>query len=497
MANFNLDPTGQAPANFVMAEVLTAGTPALGYNFSWAVLPSGPAVGEVKLRVASNANAANYKNLIEGIDYENTFPYTLAMGQIHQPVHGGVRFLNTSFNTTVGATGAQMGPFTIYASYQAFGSTCSASSAQIAAMMLQHKLHDPSNYTWEQLCTSVGFTLPTLPTFDQNWITANIDHVKLAMRELDRLGMVVHMRPKFLQTPGSTVYIPTAQEVGLGNVPNFSMADQASAVAGTDAASFMSPKLTKDAITQNLTALLATMGYSVPVNYAPGMTISNPSASYLYQNDVYVMRKGQAPFVTSGTFEYTKFVKITSLVKDNWKALSYTVLGTETIGAAGEVIIPTNAVISTRTQLRAILNDFIELAQGEEVHLDGNTFKVTYPLRAGDQIKFLYKEVKSKQSDDANVYKSFLVTAVGQNVFVIGALQFESAHDYRVTVNDFVVLDATRGDYTLTDIGNGQGYTLNVTHPLKVGDVLEFENEDALSELGKQPLRAALQARTM
>jgi len=497
MATFNLDPTGQSPANYVMAESLTAGTPAQGYSFSWAVLPSGPMIGSVKLRVASLANAANFRNMIEGIDYEHCFPYLAAMGQTNLPVYGGVRFINTNLAAVVGASGAPLGAYAIYASYQAFGTSQSASSGQIATMMQQHKTHDPTLYSWEQLCASVSLNLPALPAFTPAWMSANIDHVKKAIQELERIGLTVHMRPRFLSTPGQTVFIPTAAEVGLGQVPNFPMADSATALAGVDGDKFMSPKLVKDAMTANLTQMLASLGYNVPINYAPGLQIANPSASYLYLSDVYVMRKGQAPFITSGTFEYSKFVKITSLIKDSWRAVAYTVTGNEARGAGGEVLIPTSQAISTRCRCKAIINEAIELVDGEEVHLDGNTFKITYPLRAGDQLKLCYKELKSKQSDDANVYKTYAVTAIGQNTFSIGMLQFESVHDYRVTVNDFVILDAARGDFTITDIGNGQGYVLTITHPLRVGDVVEFENEDAIGSLGKQALRAALQARTL
>ena len=494
----SFDPTGRSLANLVLGEVLSPTLLSNGFAFSFAIFANGPAIGEMpKLKLVSNANSANYKILQPDTDFEVALLYPAAMGKLNTPVYAGVRFINTALSAVVGAAGTPVGAYSIVASYQSLGGNYGATPAQIAAILTAIKTQDPTTLTWEAATNAGSLVLPTLPNTTFDWSAANVPEVQLALRELDKLGLVVHMRPRFLQQPGSTVYIPTAAEVGLGSVANYPVATLPQAQAGTDAQSYMTPALTASAVNAQLVQLLASMGYNTPTTYAAGLTISSNSASYLYNNDVYVKRQGVQSFVTSGTFEYTKFVKITSLVKDSWQGLDITITGAEAVGAAGEKIIPLGASITTRSRIRVFINNVMELVEGEEAHLDGSSLVVTYPLTPGDTLKVLYKEIKSKQSDDTNVYKTFGVTAIGQQVFNIGTLQFESIDDYRVTVNDWLILDSHQNHYSITNQGGSLGYALVINYPLQVGDVVEFENEDSIGVLGKQALRAALLARTL
>lgn len=491
------DPTGQSAANLIMSEQVVPTLLSNGYSFSYAILANAPAIGDsIRIKVASVANAANYKILNMGVDYEPAFAFQAAMGKTNLPVYGGVRFINTALSTLIGSTGVALGAYIVYVTYQSMGGNFAASPIQMAAILAANKNTDPTVVTWEGAFASINLSLATMPASDYAWQLANVDTVKNAIAELEKLGLVVHMRPRFLSQPNQTVYIPTAQEVGLGNVSNFPVATQAQARTG-HAQSYMTPERTVDAVVYQLTQLLASMGYNVPITYTAGLPVSNPSTSYLYDGNIYVMRQGVAPFTSSGTFEYNRFVTIASLVRDTWQAVTYTVTGAENLGPSGETLAPLGTNITTRCHLHAILNYNIELVEGEEVHLDGNTLVITFPVVAGDVIKVIYKPIKSKQSDDVNVYRTFKVTAAGQQVFQVGNLQAASTSDYRVTVNDWLILDPAQGQYTLTNQGGILGYALNLAYPLQVGDVIEFENEDSLPSMGKQALRAVLLARTL
>lgn len=54
-------------------------------------------------------------------------------------------------------------------------------------------------------------------------------------------------------------------------------------------------------------AMLAALGYQVPVTYEAGLEMITPSQTVAYEGNTYAPVKGELPFTTSGTFEVSKF----------------------------------------------------------------------------------------------------------------------------------------------------------------------------------------------
>jgi hypothetical protein len=405
------------------------------------------------------------------LDYRFGFQYVDATSKSNRLICGCIDLVDVTLTGT------------LLFNYQTLGGTYVQFPTVIETIQL-NEMRDPQFTSWEQVITARGLQLPVFPVVDHPWARVNVDLVKRATDELEQAGLVVHLRPKFLPTPTSAVYIPSAAEVGLGNLDNFKTATHDEAIAGVVSNRYMTPSATHASVSAAVDAQLGARGYLVAVPYIAGLVIENPLATYEYDGSVYAPRQSTLPFTTSGRFEKNNFIVINSNTRNAWIHTPLAILGNENSGHTGGKKLDTGLTISSRVDSRAILNNVVELVFNIDYHLDNNMLILEYPVIAGDKIDLYTKELKSRMADDRNYYKTFKVTD-GSGLYYLTDTDYVQADDLRVTLNDFLVLSKDV-DYTIS------GNVLTVMYKLKLGDLLEVENTDNVPFLGKQQVRNLL-----
>lgn len=465
---YALDPTGHALQNIVLGEAKTIQAKTSGHLF---VVPNFGPFEESSLVVKYIDTTGASTVLTPGIDYRPGFQFTDATAKCNLPFYGCIEFLDLTLQGTV-----------IY-NYQSLGGSYVLSAPQISTISLG-ELRDPYFTSWEMVASAFTIPLTPFPTVDFPWSKLNVDLVKQAAAQLEQAGLVVHLRPDFLSTPDTTVFIPSKAEVGLGSVDNFPTATNQQALAGTDDQSFMTPLKTQQAVASLVNNQLALIGYKVPLSYKAGLTVSDVKQTYSYQDNVYAPRPAALPFTTSGAFEAAKFILVDSNTRDSWDKVAINVQGTEATLSTGAKVLPTGIVFTSEIVTLCTLNSVIEFTYGIDYHVDNGNLIVEYPIEKNDDLVFYYKPKLSRMPNDKNYYKTFTVIS-GVNAFPLPDFDYTNPSDVRVTLNDFIVLVKDL-DYV---INNG---VLVVNYTLKLGDLLEVETHDSIPFLGKQQLRSLL-----
>ena len=460
------DPTGKALQNKIIGETKTI-LLAPGASYLFTIPLEGPYFAE-SLVIKYTPTTGTPRILSEGIDYHPSFQYVEATRKLNAPVYAAISFIDTTLDGTVTYN------------YQSLGSDYAIDSTVITNIESTNTF-DPIFTAWESIVT-----LPTIPTITHPWSVVNVDDVSHAVEELAKVGLVAHLRPKFLPEPGESVFIPTPEEIGLGNVPNYPVATTQEAIDGTENEALMTPVTTKAAVGAEVTKQLSDIGYLVTVPYAGSINITSPRASVEYQGETYNIKDTSVPYVTTGNwntdsihFELKQFAAV-----EKWTPTDITVVGTEpTISGLGTVFT-VDVEHDSRIAPQLILNDLIYLVYTVDYKLDTTTLYVNYPLEAGDTLKLLTKRSLLSMRRDPVVNKVFTVVD-NINTFDVSDVSVDE-DNLRVVVNDFIYLNKEIGDYSIN------GGVLTVNYRLGTGDIVEVENVESSTIFGKTALRNLL-----
>lgn len=460
MPTYSLDPTGAALQNAVIGESKTLNLP-IGRNYLFVVPTYGPFFEE-SLIIRHTSLAGVSRILEPSVDYYAGFKFQDATRKSNRPIYGAIAFVD---NTLTG---------NITYSYQALGGQFILSSGNITSIQA-NEVRDPKFTTWEQVATPATF-----PVVDFPYSVVNIPDITKAVSELSKAGLVVHLRPKFLPAPGQTVFIPNKSEIGLSNVENYGPATNLEAIRGLSTTTLMTPANTAAVIGPAVSLALTTIGYKIPVVYKAGLELDSINKTVIFNNQIYSPKASVIPFTTSGTFESSNFVIVSTNSKDVWDKTTLTVIGSETI--SNEYIeFPITVEHNSRVVPQLFLNDILFLVFGVDYLLTTQKLLVKYPLAVTDRLVLFTKKPVSSQASDNTIYQKITVTS-GANTFALNDNTINPLN-LRVTLNDVIVLDDTL-DYSVSN-----GYMLTVTYPLEIGDVLEIENIDSMPIYGKAKVR--------
>jgi hypothetical protein len=464
--SYAFDPTGKAVQNQIIGESKPI-VLAPGRSYLYIIPVSGPYFAQ-SLVIKYTPSVGAERFLTEGVDYMPSFQYVDATRKISAPVYAGISFMDLTLDGT------------LTYNYQALGSIYMTDPAVITSIETT-SLVDPLFTSWDSLVT-----LPAVPVVDYPWTTVNVDDVHRTVEELAKVGLVAHLRPKFLSAPGPEVFIPTPEEIGLGEVPNYPPATLQQAIDGVDDASLMTPLTTAAAVESEVIKQLANIGYLVPVDYAGSIYIENERFTVNVDGEVYVIKASSLPYTTSGVWanDAEHFDMFQYAQKEKWNKTYITVAGTEPVitglGSVFDVVVEHDS----RVIPQLLLNDVLFLVYTVDYKLSDDKLYVNYPLASGDRLLLLTKRSLMSVGRDQTVNKVFQIVD-NTNVFDLGDIHADP-DNLRVTLNDFITLNAQQGDYSIT---NG---VMTVAYRLAVGDVLEVENIDSTFIFGKTALRSIL-----
>lgn len=470
---YTFDSTGTALQNMVIGEEITI-TAKTTTNFLFVLPAQGPYFWD-SLAVKLIPAVGDAVTLLPGVDFNPGYQYFEATARCNRMIAGAIQLVN------VNSTGK------LLVKYNCVGGGYTPTASQIDNIRANEK-RDPMFTTWEMVCGDAGVMLPSFPTMDQVWGGLDDSALTKTIEELERLGLVVQIRPNLLSEPTSSVFIPTKAEIGLGNVPNYPVSTEEEARAGTHHESLMTPLRTSQAIETQIKEKLSLIGLAPPTPYENGLALDTERQTIIYNNEVYAPRKSCLPFVTTGSFavDKDKLVLLNTGNRDHWKSYNFTLTGNEIKDPiTGCVLINTGLVFDSDIDTKLIIYPVAELIRGIDFHLHKGMLKLMYPTGAGDELTFYYKRKSALVACD-RPYHHVIKVSDGVKTFQLPDFDVLTPDDLRVTMNDFAILRSTI-DYNITTTG-----TLNVTFPLKLNDVLEVVNQDAIPMLGVLQTRGLL-----
>lgn len=464
--SYMFDPTGKNIQNQVIGESKTISL-APGRNYLYIIPINGPYFTD-SLVIKYTPVSGVERILSEGVDYRNSFQYVDATRKINTPVYAGISFIDLTLNGTVTYN------------YQALGSDYSTDPTLILDIETNSTV-DPMFTTWDS-----QVTLPVVPTINYPWTTVNVDDVHRTVEALGKVGLVAHLRPRFLQQPGPEVFIPTPHEIGLGDVPNYPPATDQEAIDGTSNEALMTPAKTALAVQGELARQLADMGYPAPLQYTGSLNITLQKTTVKYEDRTYVIKNNSVPYVTTGVWanDSVHFQLFKYADNEKWNHTLITVTGSEPVFPILGLSFDINAEHDCRIAPQLILNDVLFLVFTVDYKLGMDKLYVNYPLAAGDKLSLYTKKSLMSVGTDKLVNKVFVIND-NATVFNITDINIDK-ENLRVVLNDFITLNPSLGDYS---ISNGM---LTVNYRLAVGDVLEVENIDSTTIFGKTALRNLL-----
>ncbi len=461
--SYMFDPTGKNIQNQVIGESKTISL-APGRSYLYIIPINGPYFTD-SLVIKYTPVSGVERILSEGVDYRNSFQYVDATRKINTPVYAGISFIDLTLNGTVTYN------------YQALGSDYSSDPSLILDIETNSTV-DPMFTTWDS-----QVTLPPVPTVNYPWTTVNVDDVHRTVEALGKVGLVAHLRPRFLQQPGPEVFIPTPEEVGLGNVPNYPAATDQEALAGTSNESLMTPAKTALAVQGELARQLADMGYPAPLQYVGSLNITLQKTTLRYDEQTYVIKDSSVPFTTSGVwsndsihFELFKYADY-----EKWTRTYITVTGTEPTLPILGTVFDISVDHDSRIVPQLVLNDVLYLIFTVDFKMDTDKLYVNYPLSTDDKLVLHTKRSLMSTKTDKLINKIITVND-NRTVFDITDINVDK-DNLRVVLNDMITLNPGLGDYY---INNG---TLTVNYRLAVGDILEVENIESSGIFGKMIMR--------
>lgn len=170
--------------------------------------------------------------LVLGIDYFPGFQFIQATAEQEQPVYGAICLVDA------GLRGA------LSISYGALGNGYSVTNAQI--LQITTAAADPLSTTWEQAIPGILDYPSTTINYQQSQpvgLTAVVNAINAMVASLGGLvsrPSVFNFNNHINDTTGNPHGL-TALQLGVGNVPNWSVASAADVIAGTNARLFVTP----------------------------------------------------------------------------------------------------------------------------------------------------------------------------------------------------------------------------------------------------------------
>jgi hypothetical protein len=221
------DPTGTALSNKIVGErqVLTAVT---GYADYSVLIPLAAPYFQESLSMTLYPQGTP---LVEGVDYVPTHYFIEATRSIGQPIYGSVTFYNNSLQGVISFN------------YQSLGGSWTLTEPQIA-QILANITANPRITTWEQI-TDLPNTFPPINHVWDIDDMVNMDSVVAAINDI--VGAIGTAQTSAINAHIANMNNPhqtTATQVGLGLVQNFGMAQPSDASGGTADNLYMSPATT-------------------------------------------------------------------------------------------------------------------------------------------------------------------------------------------------------------------------------------------------------------
>lgn len=466
--SYAFDPTGKALQNRVIGETKLIGL--LPGRTRLYMLPvNGPFFAE-DFSIKYTPAVGPERVLVESIDYKFGFLFLDATRNINKQVYAGISFTDLTLNGT------------LTYNYQALGSVYSTDPSVLEFIEIDGG-DDPLFTTWDSVVS-----MPEVPLITHPWSIVNVDDVSRTVEELEKIGLVAHLRPSFLPEPGEEVFLPSPQEIGLGNVPNYPKADETQAIDNTNDETLMTPAMTALAVESEVVKQLSSIGYLIPVNYQGSITISNKRFTVKYLDEVYVIKEASVPYTTSGVWENDRvhFELFSYAQNERWVRTYLTVTGNEPVAKELGLIFDVDVEHDSRIVPQLMLNDFIFLVHTVDYKLTGNKLYLHYPVDVDDKLVLFTKRSLMSVNRERHVDKVLIINA-STNIFDISDIDNNiDPANLRVTLNDYLVLNAQENDYVI------QNGILVVYYRLGTGDVLEIENIDSAPIFGKAALRSLL-----
>ena len=463
---YAFDPTGKSLQNQVIGETKPISL-AQGRTRLYLIPLKGPYYSQ-SLTIKYTPIAGPERILVESIDYIPSFQFVDATRKANAPVYAAISFIDLTLNGTVTYN------------YQSVGTSYETAPAIIQTIETTGT-NDPLFTVWDTVVA-----LPEVPVVTHPWSVVNVDDVARSVEELAKVGLVAHLRPRFLQEPGEEVFIPTPEEIGLGNLPNYPAATQQAAIEGTDTESLMTPATTKAAVEAELTRQLSEIGYLVPLPYAGSLYITNPRATIDYQDETYAIKDESVPYTTTGVWAedepYFELIKYAD--REKWARTNIVVTGSEPVIDGLGSVIDVTVEHDSRVSPQLIINDVLYLIHTVDFKLSDDKLYINYPLNIDDRLLLLTKRSLMSVNRDKQINKVFVLTN-NDNTFDVSDVSVDT-DNLRVTLNDFIILTTEQNDYSIVD------GILTVNYRLAAGDILEVENIDNSSIFGKSFLRSLL-----
>jgi hypothetical protein len=224
---YPFDPTGQAPSNLITGERQILTPPNWGQFYF--ILPlATPFFANSNLQLVLQPSG---KVLVEGVDYVLCYRFYDATIQCAYPVYGGIYFMDQTLSGV------------IELQYQTLGGAWTLDSAQIATV-LANQLLNPITTTWEEVVNLPFQFPPVAHQWDIVDMTGAADIVNVlnqmvtALLQTGNSGLAAHL------ADFNNPHRVTATQVGLGNVQNYGMAQNADAQTGSSSILYMSPATT-------------------------------------------------------------------------------------------------------------------------------------------------------------------------------------------------------------------------------------------------------------
>lgn len=229
------DPLGTAVSNRILNEVHAVTAPMDPEAANW-IVPTASPYHAVTLVVRTGPLITD-PVLVDGVDYIYTHYFVELSQHIHKSIYGSIMFTNRNYTGTV------------YLTYQTVGGLFTLASTAIVEN-LTRTLYNIRTVTWGQVVGVPQFFPPTPHQHDVADLTNMVDVVN----KLNELVVAITLQsaniPGLVSTLSqhlTSLAAHTPAQIGLGNVPNYAVADLADVMASATN-KLMTPDLTNQAI---------------------------------------------------------------------------------------------------------------------------------------------------------------------------------------------------------------------------------------------------------
>lgn len=229
------DPLGTAVSNRILNEVHAVTAPVNPEAANW-IVPTASPYHAITLIVRTGPLLTD-PVLVDGVDYIYTHYFVELSQHIHKPVYGSIMFTNRNYTGTV------------YLTYQTVGGPFTLASTTIVEN-LTRTLYNIRTVTWGQVVGVPQFFPPAPHLHDVADLTSMVDVVN----KLNELVVAITLQsaniPGLVSTLSqhlTSLAAHTPAQIGLGNVPNYAVADLADVMASATN-KLMTPDLTNQAI---------------------------------------------------------------------------------------------------------------------------------------------------------------------------------------------------------------------------------------------------------